>query len=302
MRIKNVCGKCGAVRKDNQIGLEETPEEYIENLVSVFREVKRVLCDDGTLWVNIGDTYAGSGNGAAHYPESANKYKQGTNKGVLAMPNLPQGKVPSGCKPKDLIGIPWMLAFALRADGWYLRQDIIWSKTNPMPESVTDRCTKSHEYIFLLSKSARYYFNSKIIQEIAAYDGRKDTSTKGSSKYSEKKISPKADSQIFAARGHERWKQDEEGNFLRNKRDVWTVNNKPFSGAHFAVFPVELIEPCVLAGCRKNGIVLDPFLGSGTTAVVAVRNLRKYIGCELNPEYVKIAEARIDSEKGFFYG
>jgi len=285
---------------DGQIGLEDTPEEYIEKLVTVFREVWRVLRDEGTLWVNIGDTYAGSGNGSAHYPETAMGRIQETNLGIVDKPNLPKGKIPNGCKAKDLIGIPWMLAFALRADGWYLRQDIIWHKPNPMPESVDDRCTKSHEYIFLLSKTVRYYFDNKVIQEIAAYDGRKDTRMKGSHKYSKQEIYPKNRPQTFAARGHERWRTDETGNYLRNKRDVWTVSNKPFSGAHFAVFPEKLILPCILSGCPENGIVLDPFMGSGTVGVVAIKNCRKYIGCEINPEYIAIAEQRINGEKGLW--
>jgi len=285
---------------NGQIGLEETPEDYIGKLVAVFREVWRVLHEKGTLWLNIGDTYAGSGNGSAHYPETTVGRIQGTNLGIVNRPNLPSGNVPAGCKPKDLIGIPWMLAFALRADGWYLRQDIIWHKPNPMPESVDDRCTKSHEYIFLLSKSARYYFDNKAIHEIAAYDGRKDTRMKGSHKYSGKDIYPTYKPQTFASRGHERWPTDEAGNFMRNKRDVWIVNNKPFTGAHFAVFPEKLILPCILSGCPENGVVLDPFMGSGTTAVVAIKNFRKYIGCEINPEYIKIAEQRIAGEKGLW--
>lgn len=277
-----------------EIGLEDMPELYIERQVEVFREVRRVLRDDGTLWVVIGDTYAGSGNGAAHYPESANKYKQGTNKGTLSQSNLPKGRVPAGCKPKDLIGIPWMLAFALRADGWYLRQDIIWYKGNPMPEAVMDRCTKSHEYIFLLSKSARYYFDNKAIMEIASYDGRTDTRMKGSHKYSQEGIFVNNNPQSFAARGHERWQQDTNGNYIKNKRSVWSVNTKPFSGAHFAVFPPELIRPCILSGSRENGIVLDPFIGSGTTAEVAIEEGRGCIGIELNPQYAEMAQMRMD--------
>jgi len=207
------------------------------------------------------------------------------------------GRKDIGCKPKDLIGIPWMLAFALRAEGWYLRQDIIWYK--PMPESVDDRCTKSHEYIFLLSKSLRYFFDNKPLQEIADYDGRKDTRMKGSEKYRDGGYFNKKP-HTFASRGHERWRQNEDGHYIRNKRDVWVVNNKPFTGAHFAVFPEKLILPCILSGCPENGIVLDPFMGSGTTAVVAIKNFRKYIGCEINPDFVKIAEERIANERGLW--
>lgn len=246
---KSVCPLCGAVREDKQIGLEETPEQFIQRLVDVFREVRRVLNDDGTLWVNIGDSYNSTATG------SITSDKQKTNVGSLA--NMHTKHVVEGCKPKDLIGIPWMLAFALREDGWYLRQDIIWHKPNPMPESVKDRCTKSHEYIFLLSKSERYYFDSEAIQEIAkGIDS--DTGT-------------------------------------RNKRDVWTVSVASYHEAHFATFPEELIEPCILAGSRPGGIVLDPFFGSGTTGAVSERNNRKYLGIELNPEYIKIAERRLES-------
>lgn len=249
---KQICPKCGAVRVDKQIGLEETPEQYIERLVAVFHEVKRVLKDEGTLWVNIGDSYAGSGKGAAQYPENAQKYLQKTNKGSVGQSAICSvNGVGGGIKPKDLIGIPWMIAFALRADGWCLRQDIIWHKPNPMPESVTDRCTKAHEYIFLLSKQPKYYFDHEAMLEEADASGK------------------------------------------RNKRDVWTVTTKPIKEAHFATFPMDLITPCVLAGSRTGGNVLDCFCGSGTTGVVALTNGRNFIGIELNPEYIKIAEDRI---------
>lgn len=237
---------------DGQIGLEETPKEYIERLVEVFHEVKRVLRDDGTLWINIGDTFSS-----------------------YSLCNM-------GLKPKDLIGIPWMLAFALRADGWYLRQDIIWHKPNPMPESVTDRCTKSHEYIFLLSKSKKYYFDHEAIKEDAVY-----------------KQDPRAGYGRLHYRGkREGAKGTGQENFVaikdkRNKRDVWRVNVKPFKEAHFATFPEALIEPCILAGCEVGGTVLDPFFGSGTVGVVAVKNGRNYIGIELNKDYCKLADKRI---------
>lgn len=210
-----------------------------------------------------------------------------------------------------------MFAFAMRADGWYLRQDIIWAKPNPMPESVTDRCTKSHEYIFLFSKSERYYFDYEAIQEEANYDGRKDTVMKGSTKYLDAAIMPNQSPQTMAMRGHERWKKkdrtqlqgyasagghrDNSGGFagdvfVRNKRDVWTVNLKPCKEAHFATYPQELIVPCILAGSRENGVVLDPFMGSGTTGIVARKLNRNFVGCELNPEYQKMAERRIFNE------
>ena len=237
---RQYCQKCGAIRIDEQIGLEVTPDEYIANLVDVFRECKRILRDDGTLWVNIGDSYARDpakvGNG---HPSTG---KQATNKGSLYDYQSP---IPSGLKPKDLIGIPWMLAFALRADGWYLRQDIIWAKPNPMPESVKDRCTKSHEYIFLLSKSAKYYYDSEAVKEESVYpEGSRKDEPKGS----------------FKGKYHDSGLQDSFRairNF-RNKRDVWTVTTKPYKGAHYATFNPELIKPCILAGapetcCAKCG-------------------------------------------------
>lgn len=299
---KHVCPLCGAVREDMQIGLEETPEAYIERLADLFDEVHRVLKDDGTLWVNIGDSYNGNkvGNDNAKW------------KNVNTKPF--EKKIWSGAKNKDLIGIPWMLAFELRRRGWYLRQDIIWHKPNPMPESVMDRCTKAHEYLFLLSKSPKYYFDYEAIQEKATgYDGRKDTMMKGSKKYDNTGFMPNQPVQTMASRGHERWKfknlQDKGVKTqtmherrtdmkdviypFRNKRSVWTVNTKPCKEAHFAVFPDELIAPCILAGSGEGGVVLDPFMGSGTTALVAKRLGRKYLGCELNPEYIKIAERRI---------
>ena len=257
---------------ENQIGLEETPEMYIEKLLNVFNEVKRILRPDGTLWVNIGDSYAGSGQGFGGKQEG--KYGVEKHKSIV--------KSVIGCKPKDLIGIPWMLAFALRANGWYLRQDIIWNKPNPMPEGVTDRCTKAHEYIFLLSKSPKYYFNNDIIKEpaIYAFDNRGE---RGDNR-----------------RGTECNSMNGATGEYRNKRDVWTVTTESLGVEHFAVYPQKLILPCVLCACPENGIILDPFMGSGTTAVVAIKNLRNYIGCELNPDYIKIAEKRIENEKGLF--
>lgn len=273
---------------DSQIGLEDTPEQFIENLVAVFREVRRVLRSDGTLWVNIGDSYAGSRKGGANYPEATKGTKQGTNRGSTISP-LPI-KTPKGMKPKDLMGIPWMLAFALRADGWYLRQDIIWEKVNPMPESVTDRCTKSHEYIFLLSKSQSYYFDHMAMQERAVKDAvnaENVTTRYGGNKYT-------ANPDVF-----NRTKSGNAYHYtgFRNKRDVWTVSIQPYSGAHFATFPEKLIEPCILAGCPDGGVVLDPFNGSGTTGVVSIKNDRNYVGIELNPEYVEMSEKRIADAK-----
>lgn len=292
---------------DGQIGLEETPDAFIAKLVAVFSEVKRVLMDDGTLWLNIGDSYSGSGKGAATHQENAQKYKQGSSKGLLGASNAAL-KQDTGCKPKDLIGIPWMLAFALRADGWYLRQDIIWAKPNPMPESVTDRCTKSHEYIFLLSKSKKYYFDAESISEPVAVStvrrlsqdiesqlgservpGKTNGALKASApRYGGKKYTDNPD--VFNRTKSGRCYEFREN---RNKRDVWTVATQPYSEAHFATFPKELIRPCVLAGCPVGGTVLDPFFGSGTTGEVSIEESRNYIGIELNSEYIRIAQKRI---------
>ena len=266
---------------EGQLGLESTPEEYVSKMVEIFREVRRVLRKDGTLWLNLGDTYNGTKIGNTETKKNPRVVSDSFIK--KSAPNV---------KVKDLIGIPWMVAFALRADGWYLRQDIIWHKPNPMPESVKDRCTKAHEYIFLLSKSRKYYYDHEAIKEPAAYDGRKDTLMKGSLKY-EKGVVPGQVEHSMAAKGHERWKKNERGEYVKNKRSVWTIPTKPFKGTHFAVFPEDLIEPCILAGCPEGGIVLDPFMGSGTTAVVALKHNRNYIGIELNPEYIKIAEKRV---------
>ena len=274
---KTVCPKCGAVRQDSQIGLEETPEEYIENLVSVFRSVRDVMTDDGTLWVNIGDSYYNyrPGKGQALPKQTVSKTKQD-----LPDECAKRGNKLEGLKEKDLIGIPWVLAFALRADGWYLRQDIIWHKPNPMPESVRDRCTKSHEYIFLLSKNRKYYYNNEAIKEPVKQDWGTRDRTKG--KYHNPGTGLVPHSGL--SKSYDR----------KNKRDVWTVTNKPYKGAHFAVFPPDLIEPCILAGSQEGDIILDPFMGSGTTAMVAKKHNRKYIGCELHDGYEDLIQKRVD--------
>ena len=254
---------------EGQIGLEETPEEYIKQMVEVFRCVWDVLEDDGTLWVNIGDSYAGnnsraSNNGRAGFGNAREKVVNRTGEGL---------------KTKDLIGIPWMLAFALRADGWFLRQDIIWHKPNPMPESVQDRCTKAHEYIFLLSKSQKYYYDHEAIKDPVKDDwGTRD---RANGKYHNEGTGLQPHSGL------------EKSYEMANKRSVWSVPVKPYTGAHFAVFPSELIEPCILAGAPVGGIVLDPFMGSGTTAQVAQDLGRKYLGCELNTEYGKLQQKRL---------
>ena len=271
-----------------QIGIEETPEQFIAKLVDVFREVKRLLRDDGTLWVNMGDSYAGSGKGrnGDGTPNVDINSKQatsaGTTNGVLVKTKTPD------CKPKDLIGIPWMLAIALRADGWYLRQDIIWNKPNPMPESVTDRCTKSHEYFFLLSKSPKYYFDNDAIKEQATtLEGRpsgivRDRLNDYASKEKVLRPNTKRGGGVDGVAEPD----------TRNKRSVWTVATTPYKGAHFATFPTELIEPCILAGSRAGGVVLDPFFGSGTTGEVAQRLGRNYVGCELNEAYKPLQKQR----------
>lgn len=286
---KTVCKKCGAVRIDEQIGLEETPEQYVEKLVQVFREVKRVLKDTGTLWVNIGDTY-----NVQSYKKDGNHVgngKQLTNVGSFI--NAVERKTDANCKPKDLIGIPWMLAFALRKDGWYLRQDIIWEKPNPMPEPKRGRFTKSHEYIFLLSKKSKYYFDQESAMEVATgYDGRKDITMKGSAKYEVGTYGQGENS--FASRAHKRWEFNDDEIPMRHKHDVWNIPVGNYEGAHFATYPVELVENCLLCGCPVGGTVLDPFSGSGTTGICAVANGRKYVGIELNKEYVELSNQRFD--------
>lgn len=261
---------------DGQIGLEETPEEYIKAMVEVFRCVWDVLEDDGTLWLNIGDSYSGSGKGRNADGSHQEGGKQGTNRGTIEG-SLIKSNAPN-CKPKDLIGIPWMLAFALRADGWYLRQDIIWHKPNPMPESVQDRCTKAHEYIFLLSKQQKYYYDIESIKDPVKQDWGTRDRTDGKYHNEGSGLTP-----------HSGLEKSYE---MANKRSVWSVNTKPYKGAHFAVFPQELIEPCIMAGAPKDGIVLDPFMGSGTTAQVAQNLGRQYLGCELNPEYAPLQAER----------
>jgi len=295
---RDICKKCGAKRIDNQIGLEQTPKEYIENMVDVFNHVKELLSDDGTLWVNIGDSYSSHkdcksiGQTLAKGTSRENAHAMDLGKSRVRDTKMLKSQ---GLKNKDLIGIPWMLAFALREAGWYLRQDIIWHKPNPMPESVTDRCTKSHEYIFLLSKSDKYYFDHVAIKEPSinpeSYKGRRKRSsmTKQSEIIMDK---------FGATRSG--FKNIEEGKTYptRNKRDVWSVNVRPYKGAHFATYPTALIEPCVLAGSRKGDIVFDPFMGSGTTAQVALQHGRQYLGCELNKEYEKLQQERINHGQG----
>ena len=266
----------------DQIGLERTPKEYVTKMIEVFREVRRILRDDGTLWLNLGDSYAGyHGNSKVpddQAPSNKSGYIENMRSSTVGM---------SGLKQKDLIGIPWRVAFALQEDGWYLRQDIIWHKPNPMPESVEDRCTKAHEYIFLLTKSPRYYYDHEVIKEPVASSTIDRLNQKNlENQVGSSRVPGKTNGNMKAVGGTEK----------RNKRSVWTVNTKPFKGAHFATFPKDLIEPCVLAGCPVGGVVFDPFTGSGTTAVVALNNQRNFVGTELNPDYVEIAETRIKDE------
>jgi DNA modification methylase len=292
---------------DGQIGLEQTPADFIAELVAVFREVKRVLRDDGTLWLNLGDSYANSGTGKSSTKRGFNERyfgkefahdKQGADEG-----HVDRSGLLFDVKTKDLVGIPWRVAFALQADGWYLRQDIIWHKPNPMPESVRDRCTKAHEYIFLLSKSPKYYFDNQAIQE--------DAKTAPGATWKERKAAGATAGNVIVGDGVRNGTQRvvhgkgvtsnltrQDGK--RNKRSVWTVTTRPFQGAHFATFPPALIEPCILAGSPRGGVVLDPFFGAGTTGLVAQRHGREWIGCELNPEYAAIAKTRIEAEANLF--
>lgn len=275
---------------DGQIGLEATPAEFVSAMVNVFREVRRVLRDDGTLWLNLGDSYASSIKGSGGLGKST----LGPNRDLqnIQFQKMEPRSFECGVPSKNLIGIPWRVAFALQDDGWYLRQDIIWHKPNPMPESVRDRCTKSHEYIFMLSKSPKYYFDSDAIREPSV------DAEKSAARYKSAFGGKKNEALLQTDQVHTRPIGMREFDGMRNKRSVWTVTTKPFRGAHFATFPPDLIEPCILAGSREGDIVLDPFGGSGTTAGVALKHGRKAILCELNPEYGSLVEDRIRAIAG----
>jgi DNA modification methylase len=336
--VRDTC-TCGARRIDAQIGLEASPAEFVETMVGVFRDVRRVLMDDGTLWLNLGDSYATRpyGDGHSFDPKYGGRNREAGYPGRQPQP---------GFKAKDMVGIPWRVAFALQADGWYLRQDIIWAKPNPMPESVRDRCTKSHEYLFLLSKSERYYFDQEAIKERAiaadmgemdggaqrlpdgsnANDGRNyrdswngSTFTKGKTAKHQGERTQSEESRSLGAKGEAAdvvenrsgagarmgrgagWRDDPENSPLtRNKRSVWTVATQPFKEAHFATFPPALIEPCILAGCPPRGVVLDPFAGAFTTSLVAERHQRDSIAIELNPAYIEIGRRRLMEESPLF--
>ena len=276
---------------EGQIGLEQTPDEYVQKMVDVFREVWRVLRKDGTAWLNLGDSYAREGGNT---PGVSRHWD-----GRKADPGGQHDKRPNahliGLKPKDLIGIPWRVAFALQSDGWYLRQDIIWHKPNPMPESVTDRCTKAHEYIFLLSKSQKYFYDAEAVKEKSTEESIA-RQRRGVSEI-HKNINGAPGQTPHSMNKPRHLDKNRDVLTTRNRRSVWTVSTKPFKGAHFAVFPEKLIEPCILAGCPKGGTVLDPFTGSGTTGVVTVKHGRNFIGCELNKEYLDMANARIGHTK-----
>jgi DNA modification methylase len=327
-QYKTSCPKCGAIRIDSQIGLEATPEAYVAKLVAVFREVRRVLRDDGTVWLNLGDSYAGGAGGRSDNEKS----RCGDGGGDPGTIRIGEGKhsgkrIPNdieNLKPKDLIGIPWRVAFALQADGWWLRSDIIWHKPNPMPESVTDRCTKSHEYIFLLTKSAKYFYDAEAAKEPATSDrpdmatkgirtglaylgqGLQDNSIKTSGEDRSKRDSFKRENskraEVFPGQsmGTHRMEREESTWDIatRNRRSVWTISTKPFKEAHFATFPPEIPEICIKAGSKVGDTVLDPFSGAGTTGLVAEKLGRKFIGIELNPTYVSMSESRIYSQCG----
>lgn len=295
---------------DGQLGLEDTVEDYINKLTNIFKEVRRVLKDDGTLWLNMSDSYAGSTKGRKKDGRHSNEASKSGNYYGTFNDRLQYKKIP-GYKNKDLMGIPWLLAFTLRNDGWYLRQDIIWEKPNAMPESVKDRCTKSHEYIFLFSKQAKYYFDYAAIKEPAVgFNNIPPAGSKGA--FTPNSRLRKGNSRTFRGSGaytkgqsfnnsaeitRESHGNNENITGLRNKRSVWRVATQGYREAHFATFPEKLIEPCVLAGSKEGGIVLDPFLGSGTTSVVAKKHNRGFIGIELNPEYVEMAKRRLEGIK-----
>jgi len=273
---------------EGQFGLEETPEAYILKLGDIYDEVRRVLKPEGTAWLNLGDSFISAKSDYMPTQTLRNGNKADYIQKDSGIGYLPNRRKQEGYKQKDLVGIPWMSAFELRSRGWWLRQDIIWNKPNPMPESVEDRCTRSHEYIFMFSKSKKYYYDFEAIKykmECAEHDKR---ARQGRKRFPTDKIN--------GIRGNTPDKVYE----FANKRSVWTVNTKPYSEAHFATFPEELIVDCIKAGCPEGGIVLDPFMGAGTTGLVARKINRNFIGFELNPEYIKIAKNRIFNEIGLF--
>jgi DNA modification methylase len=284
---------------DGQLGLEKTPEEYIARLVEIFAEMRRVLRDDGTVWLNLGDSYAGSGKGIG--PDHG---KAVFTDGEITKTDWRK----SNLKPKDLVGIPWRVAFALQADGWYLRQDIIWSKPNPMPESVTDRCTKSHEYIFLLTKSAKYYYDAEAISEPckvgyngSQFDDERDLALRPATQRGHRKHDGTGlGSDGSKIRNHSGESMNRE-NGLRNKRSIWVITTQPQREAHFAVFPEEIPRICILSGSKKGDIVIDPFAGTNTTGRMAKKLGRAFIAIELNPKYIEIADRIYEREIGLLF-
>lgn len=338
IQARALCPHCGAARIDLQIGLEESPEAYVAELVAVFREVRRVLRDDGTLWLNLGDSYASRANGSlgkgSHLEGSTKGHAEFRRAHALrsrvgqssnlsnGAGDLPRARMPAGLKHKDLIGIPWMVAFALRADGWWLRQEIIWHKTQPMPESVEDRCTKAHEHVFLLSKSATYYYDAEAIAEPTSPDtharakrGRKNPGTyPGGHTIAEGPpsagrrpgVGPKAAAVDENVHGRVRANADFQARIsqgiptMRNKRSVWSLGSEGFPEAHFATYPTKLVEPCILAGSPKGGVVLDPFHGAGTTALVADRLGRDCIGIDLSSKYIDMQRRRLHKDAGLY--
>jgi len=284
-QYRNTCGKCGARRIDSQIGLEPTPEEYVAKLVEVFRDVRRVLADDGTVWLNLGDSYNTSQAGNKT-PSGFSQTRPSRVSGNGDQETVKHGRgIVSGLKPKDLVGVPWRVAFALQADGWWLRSDIIWSKPNPMPESVTDRPTKAHEYIFMLSKSARYYFDAEAVREADV----------GADHPRNILRAPEPSGGLLPEHSGLRKAAGRNGDG-RNIRSVWTIATQPYPEAHFATYPPALVEPCIKAGSAEGDTVLDPFCGAGTTGLVACRLNRNFVGIELNPEYAEMARARIEGD------
>jgi DNA modification methylase len=335
--FKEACPRCGAVRIDKQLGLEAMPEDYVANVVAWSRECRRVLKPWGTFWLVIADTYwGGKGQSGGARTDLAHSdktlYGKGQNFLVKGQKRPQDGRHPQ-IKNKDLVGIPWMVAFALRNDGWWLRNDIIWAKPNPMPESVADRCTKSHEHVFLFTKSDDYYYDAIAVEELANYDGRKKMTYDQSEKYAHVEAVPGTKAQSMSANGGDRWRLNAAGEPVRNKRDVWTVATKGFPEAHFATYPEELITPCILAGTSAHGncadcgrpwerqedeitwkrtcecateevvapIVGDPFMGAGTTALTAMSHGRDFTGLELNPTNIEMAQKRLLNELGMFY-
>lgn len=277
------CARCGARRIDAQFGLEATPEEFVARLVALFAELRRVLRDDGTLWLNLGDSYAGSGGAGDWSKRKAGKQEYAGPRSN----NANRFAMQIGIKPKNLVGIPWRVAFALQADGWNLRADLIWHKPNPMPESVTDRPTRAHEYMFLLSKSERYWYDADAVRERSA------PSSIDRAQYNGGTPSPKNLQGVSDGVYRGPMSTAKAYGQGRNCRSVWTIPTSPYKGAHFATFPPALVEPCILAGCPVGGVVLDPFMGSGTVASVAIRLGRQYVGFELNPAYAELARERI---------